>query len=74
MNDSMPLAPLALTSLQVQKLCGLSRSCLATLIKRGQLTPLNHIKRNYRLFAYSEILKLLEPPKRNNNNETTQKK
>ena len=61
MQDSIPLA---LTSQQVQKMCNLSRSCLAKLVKEKQLTPLLHIKKSHRLFAMTEILELLKAPKK----------
>jgi hypothetical protein len=60
MNDSNPLA---LTSTQVLSLLNLSRSTLQKLVKRGQLTPLTHIKKSHRLFAVSEIQALLSPKK-----------
>jgi len=55
------IIPLAVNATQVLKLCNMSRSCLQTLVKRGLLTPLLHIKKNYRLFAMSEILELMKP-------------
>lgn len=57
-------SPLAITSTQVQKLLNLSASCLQNLVRQGKLTPLNHIKRNYRVFNFDEVKALIKVPEK----------
>jgi predicted DNA-binding transcriptional regulator AlpA len=54
---------LALTSGQVIERLSISRTTLQKLIREKKLTPLLHIKKNYQVFAMSEILELLTPQK-----------
>ena len=61
--------PLALTTSQLLKRLRISRSALYKFVKEGRIVALPHFKRN-KLFAYSEILRFLETPKKIHNHET----
>ena len=54
--------PLALDSKAVQARLSISRTVLQRLIREKKLTALTHIKKNYRIFAMTEILELLKSP------------